>query len=82
MTRFTFLGVADDGRRVRLIPDGHPVREGDNGPYVIRARTERAVPLRCTCGHHERHHGTDRRGRPLCFGASTCGCNAYTPETR
>lgn len=36
---------------------------------------------RCTCGHHRRQHGTDRRDRPTCYGSALCGCAAYQPET-
>jgi hypothetical protein len=28
----------------------------------------------CKCAHSKRQHGTDRRGRFICYGSRACGC--------
>jgi hypothetical protein len=80
--RYTFLGHDVPLDVAHRLADRLVLRDERDGTHVVRARTAHLVALRCTCGHHERHHGTDRRGRALCFGASTCGCATYQPETR
>jgi len=32
---------------------------------------------RCKCDGFKDQHGTDRRGRPLCFHSSVCGCTQF-----
>ena len=30
--------------------------------------------VRCKCSHGESQHGTDRKGRLICYGSTVCGC--------
>lgn len=36
--------------------------------------------VRCKCSHGEAQHGTDRRGRLICYGSSVCGCIEMRPR--
>lgn len=81
MSRYSFLGVPMPDGMAQQFADRLTVRDERDGTYIVRARTARYVALRCRCGHHERQHGVDRRGRAMCFGSTTCGCTSYEPET-
>ena len=36
--------------------------------------------VRCRCSHPEHDHGTDAKGRLICYGSVVCGCAQMRPQ--
>jgi hypothetical protein len=78
VTDFEVCGIPIDADAAREALDGFTVREPDTDVWVTRWRTESVrSPLVCKCSHNKSQHGTDRRGRFVCFGSVVCGCIEY-----
>jgi hypothetical protein len=75
VTAFEVAGIPIDADTARDADDGIVVFEPDGDVWVTRWRTESVrSPLVCKCSHNKSQHGTDRRGRFICYGSSVCGC--------
>ncbi len=74
-TPYSFFGIPlRPGMRAANFADGLLFRDERDGTLIVRQRTEQA---RCRCGHLWPAHGVNRRGQPMCYGSTVCGCSRF-----
>ncbi len=73
-TPYSFLGFPLRPGMSDRFADNLVLRDDRDGTMIVRQRTEQA---RCRCGHLWPAHGVNRRGQPMCYGSTVCGCSRF-----